>query len=373
MTQQAGSASTGGFSERSKWIAASILMLVLVAILVGLAEVALRVRHHLKYGAPHNLETLYRTDPELKLRVLVPGVSIGNIRVNTLGFRGDEIPKDKPAGTIRVAFIGASTVFCSEVSGNDKVWAHIATDLLRQKFPEVKFDYVNGSAPGYTLSAQLLNLQKRVAPLKPDVIVFEPGVNDMTGDVRDIAQKQGIRDKGSVDGDSWLSKHSMLWSIAEKNLKILFAQRRTAAGDQRIRLDAAAIGIAFEAGTRELIAEARKIAPVVAVVPFSPRLRPGQTTEEQSASAAAATFYMPYMSPADFIAGYERFNGILRKAAQDSGALLIGGEYDVPGDATHFVDSHHFSDAGSRRQAERIVKALTESPAIGQLVAAAKR
>jgi lysophospholipase L1-like esterase len=96
----------------------------------------------------------------------------------------------------------------------------------------------------------------------------------------------------------------------------------------------------------------------VAVATFSARLRAEQTEEEQLRAAASALYYMPFMTPRGLIGAYARYNPIIREVAQATGALLIEGEFDIPGDALHFADSVHFTDAGSRAMATRVSGAL---------------
>jgi lysophospholipase L1-like esterase len=50
--------------------------------------------------------------------------------------------------------------------------------------------------------------------------------------------------------------------------------------------------------------------------------------------------------------------------------LLIDEEDAIPGDALHFTDTVHFTDAGSALMARRVTHALTEAPRFRQLVEA---
>ena len=52
------------------------------------------------------------------------------------------------------------------------------------------------------------------------------------------------------------------------------------------------------------------------------------------------------------------YSDAIRRVATDTGAVLIDDEAKIPGDATHFVDSIHFTDRGSEAMAERIFDAL---------------
>jgi lysophospholipase L1-like esterase len=71
---------------------------------------------------------------------------------------------------------------------------------------------------------------------------------------------------------------------------------------------------------------------------------------------------MPYMTPELLIKSFARYNEIIREVARATGAVLIEGEMEIPGDDTHFNDTVHFKDAGSRVMAARVAKGLLGSP-----------
>ena len=56
----------------------------------------------------------------------------------------------KPPGTYRIAFLGGSTTYCAEVSGDDKTWPYLVVEALKAGYPDRRFDYVNVGVPGYT-------------------------------------------------------------------------------------------------------------------------------------------------------------------------------------------------------------------------------
>src|SRR5262249_16403868 len=164
----------GGASDARKYPVVLFLVTVAAIVLMLLGvEAAVRIRHVIKYGSMATIEDLYTVDHRLNLRVPVAGYSSGHISINSLGFRGPEIAMPKPPDTVRVAYLGASTTWCAEVSGNDYVWPHLVTASLGRAFPEVRFDYVNGGVPGYTIESLLKNLQYRIASLHPAVILIE--------------------------------------------------------------------------------------------------------------------------------------------------------------------------------------------------------
>ena len=159
-------------SDRAKAALTSVLVVIALALLLLLAEGATRLRQWIKYGHFGHLETVYTVDPDTDLRVPVANAQTATIQINSLGFRGPEITTPKPPGHIRIAFLGASTTFCAEVSSNDLTWPHLVAQRLKSALDTIPFDYVNGAVPGYSVRSSLRNLRERIARLEPDVIVI---------------------------------------------------------------------------------------------------------------------------------------------------------------------------------------------------------
>jgi len=352
----------------AKWAVLVALALALVAIVVGSAELAFRVRQTLSYGTASTAEEVYRLDERIDLRVPISNLKSGHITTNSLGFRGPEIQVPKPGGTVRIAFLGASTTWCAEVSSNEMAWPHIATEELRRAFPGAAIDYVNGGVPGYVAKSSLRNLQYRVAPLQPDIIVIYHATNDMSVELRELAAAKGVIRKPQVEPPSWLSNYSLLWNLAEKNFRIWVAQHKAEANVERLEVDASVLGEPFRRDLTELVRTSQQHARVVAIATFSTQLRAGQAPEQQLRASASALYYMPFMSPSGLLASYARYNRIIREVAAATGAVLVDDENDVPGDAKHFADSVHFTDAGSRAMAARVSRALAPHPTVRTLL-----
>jgi len=359
----------GVLSTRSKQ---SLLVLIIIAsIVLALlgAEGAVRLRQKLKYGSATTFEEFYAVDRNLGLRVPIANFSSGRISINSLGFRGPEIENPKPPGTVRVAFLGASTTWCAEVSGNDYVWPHLVTSSLGRTFPSVRFDYINGGVPGYTMDSLLKIMQHRVAALQPDVIVIYEASNNLSGELRELAAKRGIIPDAKMKELSWPSHHSLLWHLIEKNLRILAAQR--AADNKRgsLEVDPGDLGEGYRHGLTRLVLAAQQHAKLIALATFSIQLRREQSPEQQMHASASAFFYTPFATTRLLTEGFGRYNQIIREVAKETGALLIEGENEIPGDSVHFADTVHFTDAGSEAMAHRISGALVSSSTLHKILA----
>ena len=359
-------------SAGTKWVALGLVIVLVTVLLLAAAEGAIRLRQWSRHGTASSFDSLYRVAPAIGLRVLVPGARVGNISVNSLGFRGPEIEKAKPPGRIRIAFLGASTTFCAEVSGDAAAWPQVAVERLKARFPGVEFDFVNGAVPGYAVESSLKNLQHRIGPLQPDVVVIYHATNDFSYEARRLAEEQGLVAGRRSHEPSWMAQNLRLWELAEKNLRVLVAKQGAETNKGRVVIDEATLGTAFRTDLTRLVEAAAQDGRRVALATFSARLRPEQTVEERKQAAVSALVYMPFMSLDALLFGYARYNENIRAVARDSGALLIDGENLIPGDAVHFVDSVHFTDAGSRAMGERVANGLAADPGFLQLVATRK-
>jgi lysophospholipase L1-like esterase len=353
----------------------STLRLVLVnagilVLLLAVLEAAVRVRAVLKYGFAGGVEDILAVDDATGLRVPVAGRTLGPIAINSLGFRGPGIPREKPPGTIRVAFLGGSTTFCAEVSGNEAAWPHLVWQRLQAEFPGASFDYVNAGVPGYGLDAILRNLRERVAPLAPDVIVIYEATNDLSGNSFVLAREQGVIGQRPDKERSWLSRYSLLVYLVEVNLNVAQNQEAAKTATRKLALDLPRLEAPFRAELGELVAAAQAVAPVVAVATFATQFRPGQPEAQQLAAAGTSLYYMPYMSMEGLLAGFAAYNGVIREVARERGALLVEAADAVPGDAAHFRDAVHFTDRGSAAMARAVGDALVAAPALRALAGA---
>jgi lysophospholipase L1-like esterase len=347
------------------------LVIVGIGVALGFAEAGVRVRQWWKYGAVFSVNK-FSNDSKSGLRVLTPGEIKGtltDIRINSLGFRSPELEIPKPPARMRLAFLGSSTTLCAEVSSNEATWPHLVWSGLKATFPKSEFDYVNAGVSGYDVKDGILNLEHRVKGLEPDVIVIYEAANDLSHDTRLLAREQGIY-QGRPVSRSWLAQSSVLWFLVEKQLQIRERQHAAVSGQKRLIFEPAQLSRHFEAKLTEFVRASQSVAPVVAVATFSYKFRPEQSKEEQLKAANTSLYYNPYMTVEGLLAGFTEYNRVIREVATHTNAILINGEFEIPGDDKHFADSVHFTDAGSVAMAGRVLRGLTRSDKFRALVQA---
>jgi len=115
---------------------------------------------------------------------------------NSLGFRGPEITREKPAGVVRVVLLGGSTTHGWYVGDDETIAAHLQR-ALEQRAPGRRFEVINAALDGYDSYQVLERLRIDVVPLEPDIVILNVGINDVRN-----ARYQNI-----VDGD----ERTLLW------------------------------------------------------------------------------------------------------------------------------------------------------------------
>ncbi|MFT5291621.1 MAG: hypothetical protein ACI8QS_001394 [Planctomycetota bacterium] len=346
---------------------------VTLVVVFALVESAVRVRQYVRFGTTS--QSYHDLEEHTASGLMVPkaNAETGSIRVNPEGFRSPSIPLDKPAGTVRLAFLGGSTTFCAEVSSNAATWPHLVTEELRRTHPDVSFDYLNAAAAGYTTADSLLNMRHRVAAYAPDVVVVYHGTNDLVHLSRLAAIEVGLFDlESDVETDTWLSRNCMTWFLLKKNLRNRGRQARAAENTQAMPIAPGDIAVPFRGRLVPLLDEVAKTASLICLPTFATKVRTGQAQEAQMSAASSAIYYMPFFGTEEILAGYQQINSTLREVAQGrDDVLLIEGEGSIPADEEHFADTVHFLDAGSQLQAQRVVGSLESSPKFAALLESA--
>jgi len=341
---------------RKKLAWCAVILLALPFVLEGVT----RVRSYVRYGSNLDVFDLYRRDPETGLRTPIPGLATtltraARIEIDSRGFRNPEFEDPKPPRTVRLAFLGASPVFCVEVPSNAETWPQRVRDALAAARPELDFDYLNAAVSAYGVEDSRVRLRHHVRQHAPDVIVIYHATRDLTEDTRALALAAGLAEEKET---SWLEEHSLLVELVLLNLRYREAQERGRSAQRKLELDLEPLARRFGERMAALIGEAREVAPCVVVVTFAIRARRDQRPEVQLENLAHAFTFTPYLTPAGILDAYDAYNEAARRAARAAGALVVDGPEALPGTAEYFVDSVHLTARGCEALAGRVAEEL---------------
>ena len=106
-----------------------------------------------------------------------------------------------------------------------------------------------------------------MARFKPDIIVIYEATNDLSANSYELARDQGVIEaRPQVDDFNWLTRHSLLALLIQKNLEIMRQQRLATSSSGKVRLDAAKLDVEFREDYTNLVEASAKIANIVVTV-----------------------------------------------------------------------------------------------------------
>lgn len=190
-------ATAPGSRAPRRWLGA-VLLLALSALLVGVAEVAIRVagierivsRQVSKKLYPVNAdegETLFATrvfDPVVQWRLRPDAWLPQHIgRIDTDGFVGREIRWQKPPGRVRLLTLGDSVTYGVWACGflkmcRDRPYATELELMLYTRTQSDRYEVVNGAVYGHNSTQGLRYYRTYLAALQPDIVTVMFGWND---------------------------------------------------------------------------------------------------------------------------------------------------------------------------------------------------
>ena len=353
---------------------------VIVALALVAGECGLRVRQWIRFGSPATgvRSQMLTYDPAADLYVPKPGYEAKgariHVKINSLGFRGNEFTREKPSNTIRIVAMGASTTFCAEVSSNERTWPHRLQEKLQAAYPSVRVEVINAAVAGYTSTENLKNLQSRVLPLDPDLVIYYEANNEIVHDTRELAVRQGLLAPDAGAQSSFvttLSSYSLLFDLVHKNLAIM-TRGRSAPGRtiDQVPADLTAHFIGALDQMRAMLA--KKNAPLV-LSTFLSKYRRGQDRQTQIANADVAFYYMPWMSIDGMLNAMDVYNqAILDDAAREHSPVVDDREA-IPADARHYADCMHLLDDGAEAMADRFYRHFKEARLLDGIVSRAHK
>ena len=102
----------------------------------------------------------------------------GLVRINNLGFRGEDVSLEKTPGTYRIAILGDSITFGRYLS-EESVYPRVLEEQMNSpgKYPR-PVEVINAAFSGRDTWEELALLEHRVLPLNPDLVVLQICLND---------------------------------------------------------------------------------------------------------------------------------------------------------------------------------------------------
>jgi len=156
------------------------LMIPLIFLLI-IGEIGCRIYDHFEkknktYPDLSHLEPYLMFSPKPNQTI---NYKHGVLKINSLGFRGEEISPVKPDSTYRIALLGGSVGF-NGYSDSTTIIGFVE-QLLEESINKEKYtnmETINAAVPGYISTQEMLVLILKLVDLKPDLVIIFDGVND---------------------------------------------------------------------------------------------------------------------------------------------------------------------------------------------------
>lgn len=286
-------------------------------------------------------------------------------QLNSLGFRGEEIPEDFEKYTSIIA-IGGSTTACRAINeGQD--WIHVFKHLFQENTDE-KIWVNNAGLDGNSTYAHLILLKSHISKIAPDYIFYLIGINEVERKDLNLADLRW-QTKSSYSLKDWLKKHSEVALMIETIKRRFFGYKFDANGEmqaiknptfteidtQKIKTHLASQKPylkAFENRLRTLINETKAIGtkPVLITQPFL--LGEGKDPKTGIDLETIETWIFDNGHARWLV--LESYNDVTRRLAEEYNIPCIDLAQEMPKSTEYFYDSMHFTKAGAQKVGEII-------------------
>ena len=298
------------------------------------------------------------------------------VTTNALGFRGPE-PPARFAEALTLVAVGGSTTECLYVS-DGKTWPDLVGKELGGRFRDVWVG--NAGLDGHSTFGHSLLLEQRLARLRPKVILFLIGINDVGRE--DLKAADAALVAGGAGGGLWsrvvgdAAEHSAVVSTALNLLRYREARRLNRVHSE-LQIRWARVLTPDRERAREMMAEHRerylpgyasrveRLVQLCRANAVEPVLVTQPALYGNVVDPATKVFLGTLEVDADqqIYGGLawsllEAYNDVVRDVAGRRGVLVIDLARELPKDSRLFYDFVHFNNDGSRAVAEIVARHL---------------
>jgi lysophospholipase L1-like esterase len=284
--------------------------------------------------------------------VLAPGVfrdAFGlEVRVNSLGFRGPELARDK-GDRYRIIALGESTTFGAWVPEGDRPWPELLEARIRDELAcDAPVELVNAGVPGWTLANNLGRLPE-ILGLAPDLLLSYHGYNGFHFFLPELPSLQVKRAPTAPERPSRLLRRLetslRLWSFRRR-----YAEAR--ALDASV-LDADPLKTAYADLYAELVTRARARGVEVALSSFN------MAVNAESPDEVVRVFESAFPDVRARILANRMHDRIVRAVARVHGAVFVDASAGLDGQyRDQFIDLVHLTPSGRARLTRNLFEGL---------------
>ncbi len=337
-----------------KKLALGLLPLLL---LLGLAEGGARALEPLLWGTsypggqPTGLYEVRDGRPQLIRGAELPGVLV-DVRVNSWGFRDDEVIEPRPEQALRVWVVGGSTTFDIYARDNASAWPNLLEQRLQRALPGRRVEVLNAGIPGETLMGSGDDLERLGERFQPDLVLLYHGPNDLRHEAMQPLLQRGPAPVKGVDWSRVAGSIALTRLLARVSQPALFTGGGRFDPESGLRSAREGLSRAIE------LSRGLGATPVLATHPLRIVLDDqGQLGREMH--ELSQHLLLP---PEQSVAAYQAYNEYVRGLAVSEELPLVEVAQAVDSSPENWGDLTHFRRPGAELCADEVARVLLASP-----------
>jgi lysophospholipase L1-like esterase len=289
---------------------------------------------------------------------------------NSLGFRGDPPPRDF-RDYLTIVTIGGSTTECFYLS-DSHTWPDLLGQELSQSFAKVWIN--NAGLDGATTYRHLILMEDYVVKLRPKVVVFLVGINDVGAPDLDGAEKHRVhylRKMGRA-----LLYRSEVYALEQNIYHYFMAQSR---GLRHTEIDLRKVEILAdlpESAAQKTLQDYRANSLPFFAMRLAKLVKISRDHGIEPVLITQPTLYGPGVDPVTGVnlatiklgenlngglmfQTVDLYNGVTRQVAGQEKVLLIDLARELPRNSAYYYDYLHYTEAGAKAVAGIVDAQLT--------------
>jgi lysophospholipase L1-like esterase len=270
---------------------------------------------------------------------------------NSLGYRNDEFPLEKPNGVFRIVALGGSSTYDVSIKDNDKTFTAQLERMLREEYGYQNVQVINAGVPGYNSWEILVNLEFRVLDLDPDLVIIYEGTNDVHAR---LVEPSAYRGDDLGRRQAWRVPPVALWEHSAL-LRIL---SRTMNITRQVSIDDFVSSSTYVSWPYEYRLSEDNLNPDE-ILKENPPIYFHRNLENMSAIAkehdvtimlstwAYSPYLKDYASQDYYQRGFKENNDVVKEVAAEQRIPLFNFAEAMPQDAEYWADGRHVNEAGA--------------------------
>ncbi len=280
-----------------------------------------------------------------------PNYQKGLTSHNSLGYRNDEFPLEKPSGVYRIIALGGSSTYDVSIKDNAHTFTAQLERLLKEDYGYQNVQVINAGVPGYNSWEILVNLEFRVLDLDPDLVIIYENTNDVHAR---MVEPSAYRGDDLGRRQAWqvppvaLWEHSALLRIVSRMMNM---SRQVSIDD--FVSSPTYVSWPYESRLTEDNLDPAEILKENPPIYFRRNLENmSAIAKEHDVTILLTTWaYSPYLK--DYAAqdyyqhGFKENNDVVKEVAADQHIPLFDFAAVMPQDAKYWADGRHVNESGA--------------------------